>query len=214
MKNIITTIISFTVLFICTNVVHAQNRISFNKYGTYLVQSGMVTEIHTEYETRGAYFWENYLVLEGESTLGCCIYNMVTQELSNWIWGTVMQIERENNLKVYIYLDPHPNRGYWIFEFEYDTLEIKNRDRLNERPFPDLQQSSYLFDVYGEGIYKQRTTEEKINVRLYRYRGKNFYLDIGYGPDIDLTGKYWDYLVDGGRDNIFVVSLHKVLPYK
>jgi hypothetical protein len=70
--------------------------------------------------------------------------------------------------------------------------------------------SSYFYN----GEYLQRTIEEKKSDRLYRYRGDNFYLDINYGPDIDLTGNYLDYLVNGGKDNIFIVRIHKVEFYK
>jgi hypothetical protein len=176
------------------------------------VQNGAIKEIHTQYEVRISAFWEKYLILWGESIVGCCIYNMETEIISDWIWGVVVQLEKEKNLIVNVWLSSinRPNDGDWIYIYDPDTLILKNKVKLHEDPFPDLQMTSFL---YGEK-FLQRTTEEIIGDRLYRYKGENFYLDINYGANIDLTGKYLYYPVSGGIENIFIVRVHKVLPYK
>jgi hypothetical protein len=225
MKKLIKTILIFSILFCFSNSANAQNRVFINHYGTFLVENGKIQELHTEQETWGAFFWENYLILGKENSSTCRIYNRDTGVFSDWINGNVIQLERVNNLCVYVSLsttwvdnsgrsryDPVLGR-YCIFEFESTTLELKNKIPLHERPFPELKQTSFLFD-FEENIHFQPTTEEIIDDRLYRYIGQNFNLDINYGPAIDLTGNYWPYNVSGGKDNIFVVSLHKITHYK
>jgi hypothetical protein len=205
--------IAIFILLLLFNTLYAQDRVTINDYGVYLVQNGAIKEIHTQYEVRTSAFWGKYIILEGESIIGACIYNMETETISDWIWGSVVQLENGEGLIVYVWLKDHggPNGSDWIYTYDPDTLVLKNEVELHEEPFPDLQMTSYLY--YGEK-FLQRTKEEIIGDRLYRYKGENFYLDINYGANIDLTGKYLYYPVSGGIENIFIVRVHKVLPYK
>ena len=206
--------IAIFILFLLFNTLYAQDRIDINDYGVYLIQNGAIKKIHTQYEVRTSAFWGKYIIFEGESIIGCCIYNMETETISDWIWSHIRQLEKEDDdLVIYVWPEWNidRNKGHWKYIYNPDTLVLKNEVELHEEPFPDLQMASYLY--YGEK-FLQRTTEEIIGDRLYRYKGENFYLDINYGSNIDLTGKYLYYPVSGGIENIFNVIVHKVLPYK
>lgn len=90
-------------------------------------------------------------------------------------------------------------------------MKIKNETQLPKDPSP---KSENIFNAnykppYGND-YMQLTKEEDLGNRKYRYSGSNFYLDIIYGPNIDLTGKYY-YVVRGGKKDIFVVGAHKYI---
>ena len=204
-------IFAFVMIFISTYAMNAQDSVSFNEYGIYLVQNGVTKEIHTENDDviMAAYFWENYLILEGLSIV-FYIYNIETGSMSNCIYGTIIKLERESNLVAYISVDQN---GYWTYEFEYDTLELTGEVRLDRRPFPDLQElPSYFYaDMDKENNYWHETVKETINDRSYRYRGERFYLDVHYGPNIDLTGKYFEYRVLGGKNNnIFIIIMQPI----
>ena len=204
-------IFAFVMIFISTYAMNAQDSVSFNEYGIYLVQNGVTKEIHTENDDviMAAYFWENYFILEGLSIV-FYIYNIETGSMSNCIYGTIIKLERGSNLVAFVLLDP---RGYGKYEFEYDTLELIREVRLDRRPFPDLQGvASYFYaDIDKENNYWHETEKETINDRSYRYKGERFYLDVHYGPNIDLTGKYFDYRVLGGKNNnIFIIIMQTV----
>jgi len=158
----------------------------------------------------------------GRTNIGFCIYNIRTKAITKWIDYNISKVELTNNLIVYLtkkhlQREPDPNFGYrdrsvstyWKWELDHDTLKIKSETQLPKNPFPELR---HFFTAnrefpYGND-YLHYTIEEKLGDRLFRYRGKFFYLDINYGPDIDLTGKYY-YDVSGGNKDIFVVGIHK-----
>ena len=198
------------IIFLYQNISYAQNNITINNYGFFIVQNGIAREINTHHEIGITSFWENYLYFEGETTIGFSIYNIENGAISDWILGHGIQFIKENDLIVYVWLSSHngPNQGYWIYTFDPVTLILKNEARLYERPFPDLQMSSYL---YLEN-YLQRTRIEIINERLYRYIGENYYLDINFGHIIDLSGRYMNYRVNGGVNNIFILKIQRINP--
>jgi len=212
----------FTFSFIFITLINAQHTVNINKYGLYIVENGILTEIITEKESL-AFFFEDYLILHGIMSTGYCIYNIRTKAITKWVVsGEVNKVERANNLIVYFskehyQREPSPFFGYidrsvitfWKRELDFDTLKIKIETQLPDDPFPELDHF-YLENIespYGND-YLQYTITKKVNERLYRYSGRNFYLDINYGPDINLTGKYY-YSVHGGKKDIFVVGIHK-----
>lgn len=201
--------------------INAQSRINLNEYGIYLVQNGFIKKINiSPIELDFTYFgftafWGNYLIINDTGLGGAIIYNIETGAISNPIrrdqrGGLIRYLENQNNLIAYITL--HDRGGWWKYEYNYNTLELINEIELYERPFPNLQRSSFLSDFNDGNIYNQRTTEERINDRVYRYRGSNFYLDIHYGHNIDLSGAYVPINVIGGRNNMFFVKIQKI-PY-
>ena len=207
-------IFAFVMIFISTYAMNAQDSVSFNEYGIYLVQNGIIKEIHTENDDviMAAFFWENYLVLDGMSSISY-IYNIETGSMSNCVGGRILKLERESNLVAYISLS---RNGYCTYEFEYDTLELIREVRLDRRPFPDLQglPSYFYADIDEENNYWHETVKETINDRSYRYKGERFYLDVHYGPNIDLTGKFFDYRVLGGKNNnIFIIIMQSVVAF-
>jgi len=201
----------FIMLLVSANIINAQNSVRFDDHGLYLVQNGMIKEIHTkkDYVIQCAFFWENYLVLEGLSPI-TYIYNIRTGAMSDLIDDNITKLERKNKLTVYF---GSRFRGYWKYEYKYDSLKLLSKISLKSDPFPDSQISSYFYaDAFGEKKYWQGTIKRKMNDRLFRYIGEKFYLDVHYGPEIDLTGKYFDPLVLGGRNNIFIVIMQGI-PY-
>ncbi len=157
------------------------------------------------------------MILDG-SSLESYIYNRETGE-SNYIEsGSVIKLELGTRLRAYMYLSSpvwtdksgqshyEPILGkYCIFEYDPDTLELKNIIPLPKRPFPELKSMSYLYDV-EEKIHYQPATKEIIDDRFYRYRGKNFYLDVYGSTDFYKNGDYFYTIVFGGNENVFVVS--------
>jgi len=212
----------FVITFLLTSIslINAQHTVNFNKYGLFIVENGVPTEIKTEQESL-PYFFEDYLILKGVKSIGFCIYNIRTKAITKWVYGYIFNVELKNNIlfvyftKIHSQREPDPNFGYrdrsvvtyWKWELDTNTLKTKNETQLQEDPFPEI---SNFFDAnyklpYGND-YLQRTKEEKLSERKYRYYGSNFYLDINYGPDIDLTGKYY-YDAYGGKKDIFVVGI-------
>ncbi len=67
MKISIKPLFFLILLSISMNAAHAQSSMRFDKYGIYLVENGITKEILTEHDSliERAYFWENYLILDG-----------------------------------------------------------------------------------------------------------------------------------------------------
>jgi len=212
----------FILLFSSITLISAQHTVSFNKYGLYIVENGRPTEIKTEQDSL-PYFFEDYLILNGIMSIGYCIYNIRTKAITKWIYVNIFKVELNKILIVYFskkHLEsvPSPPFGYqnrsvftyWKWELDLDTLKIKSETQLPKDPFPEVSNFFFTENLnYPEGNdYIHYTIKKQLGDRLYRYSGKNFYLDINYGPNVDLTGQY-HYEVQGGKKDIFVVGIHK-----
>ena len=200
---------TFIILFILfhMNGLYAQASISLNANGTFLIFDGLVIEIQTEHKINSCYFWEDYIVLNGDGIIGFYLYNIGTGAVSDLIYGSIVILDKSATLKV-IFNSLSPvdlNDDSWEYNLTPDTLEIINRTKLENK---------LIINFTIEDNTLQITEKEIINERTFRYKGKKFYLDINYGRDIDLTGKYMDYIVSGGINNIFIIILHEIDHYK
>ncbi len=202
------------ILSIFIHTVNAQTSVNINTYGTFLVENGKVRELHLVFSKKlGAFFWEQYIIIMDTTsiimnTTFSYIYNKDTDVSSDPIAGDIIQLERGNHLRAYIrigkngtyYHNLNPGE-YCIFEYDPDTLELKTKIPLSKYPFPEPERTSFLFD-FEEKIHFQPTIKEKVNDRIYRYRGENFYLDVHF----EHKDSNFDLFVHGGKDNIFVVN--------
>lgn len=204
-------IIFILLILFSTMFINAQHKVYINKAGVYIVNNGVINEINTNYIIAGSSIFDNYVVFYGRDIDTCCVYNITTGAISDSISGMVINVVNTEKLIVYSYNLNRENKWeYWQFELEPTTLLAKNITQLYSKPFlAELNQlgvSSYVYYSY----HLQRTKKVYIYDRLYRYIGENYYLDIEYGNNIDLSLDYFYYPVSGGTNNIFIIIIYKL----
>lgn len=209
MKIFINTFIIVIILFIIPFSLNAQSSINIDAYGTFLVQDGLVREIPSEYPISSVYFWENYLILYCDTVVGFYIYNIETEAISRRHEGTVNKLERNSNNLIILFTDTSRgfyNWSYWNIELEKNNLTVNNYIRV-------YYDNRYIEEIDGKPMYErfqdscdQWTSRTLINERTFQYSGKNYFLNITYGNNIDL--RYEMPVVEGGVNNIFVVLVN------
>jgi hypothetical protein len=186
-------------LFLVSGVLPAavsQEAVTINEYGTWIVESGRIKKIPCQEQLGSVHFWEEYAVFNLAVKRGFIIYNISSGAVSEWFDSedVFLPVPVKRGRRLFFIID---SREY---ELEPGTLKT-----LGKREVP-----GHLYLNWPKG---QFTSDKKIGERVIRYSGKNFYIDVTYGPEIDLSGKY-EYFVTGGDDNLFVVEIEQVEPSK
>jgi hypothetical protein len=187
MLKLLRKVLFFFLLFAAMSL-GAQEAVTINEYGTWIVESGRIKKIPSGEQLGQVSFWEDYAVFDLAAKKGFIIYNISTGAVSEWFDSGYRSV-------------PVPvKRGRRLFfiidcrEYELDPLTLKT---LGKKEVPEQPVFRWPWLV---------TSSRKIGKRVIRYSGKNFYIDVTYGPIPDLFGKYEDkYFVTGGTDNLFVI---------
>jgi hypothetical protein len=204
----------FVVFFLFVVNLSAQDSVTINEYGTYIVKNKNAKKLPVTEHLSSVRFWEHYLLFQADDNKGCYIYNIQNDVLS-------LRIE-----DFYIYpIKKYQNKLY-IRGRSYRTKYIDNR-RHDRSEIRDYELNAITLDVIsitGPEIKEHfssdsglsiQTESEKLEEHIIRYKGRNYYLDVLYGNNIDLTyGKWIGEYAAGGLSNLFVVFIENIENYK